>query len=108
MEVALSGAFRSGTNVVRALLELNHGVTVVHAGGWKHAPVPVSEQSPVVGVVKDPYAWLVSMWTYTRDRGARGSSESLTHKELEKFTEFFAYMMLLHPTCRIEWMKEGH
>ncbi len=35
---------------------------------------------------------------YIKD-AAWSTSDSLTFKELEKFTEFFAYMMLLHHTC---------
>jgi hypothetical protein len=65
----LHGAFRSGTNYVRALLELNYNVTVVaNSGGWKHAPVPATFDRdhgwPIVGVVKDPYSWLVSLWRH--------------------------------------------
>ncbi len=36
---------------------------------------------------------------YIKDAGW-STSDSSTFKELEKFTEFFVYMMLLHPTCR--------
>ncbi len=50
MELNLVGPFRSGTNWLRALLELNHDVRVVPAAGFKHHPVPASLDGPVVGV----------------------------------------------------------
>lgn len=71
MELYLSGPFRSGTNWLQALLELNHDVRLVPAAGFKHHPVPASLDGPVVGVLKDPLAWLVSMWRYVNDVGAQ-------------------------------------
>lgn len=71
MQLNLFGAFRSGTNYVRALLELNCRVEVVPGAGFKHAPVPARFEGPVLGVVKDPYSWLVSMWRYVNERGAK-------------------------------------
>ncbi len=71
MELNLVGPFRSGTNWLQALLELNHDVRLVPAAGFKHHPVPASAHGPVVGVLKDPLAWLVSMWRYVNDVGAR-------------------------------------
>lgn len=71
MELNLVGPFRSGTNWLQALLELNHDVRLVPAAGFKHHPVPASVDGPVVGVLKDPLAWLVSMWRYVGDVGAQ-------------------------------------
>ncbi|MGI8821814.1 MAG: hypothetical protein ACR2JP_00675 [Acidimicrobiia bacterium] len=78
--VKLFGAFRSGTNYVKALLELNYRVKVVgNEGGFKHAPVPAMFEGgrfrpfplPIVLVTKAPYPWLVSMWRYVSGPGAR-------------------------------------
>lgn len=75
-QVRINGAFRSGTNYVKALLELNYDVYVVAMrGGWKHAPVPAifapNLEIPVVGSVKDPWSWLVSMWNFIEGPGGR-------------------------------------
>lgn len=76
MEVNIYGAFRSGTNYVKALLELNCDVWVrTRNAGFKHGPVPAlfDEQRwvprPSVGVVKDPFAWLPSLWSYASGPG---------------------------------------
>lgn len=67
--VKLHGAFRSGSNYVKALLELNYEVSVVNGhGGFKHTPITaifegrewIPPPDPILGVVKNPWAWLVS------------------------------------------------
>lgn len=77
LEVNIYGAFRSGTNYVKALLELNYSMWVrIRNGGFKHAPVPavfdqtgwVARES--IGVVRDPWAWLPSMWDYASGPGS--------------------------------------
>jgi hypothetical protein len=74
------GVFRSGTNLITALLELNYLVEVViNEGGFKHAPVPAIFEGgeyrpfplPVILACKDPYSWLVSMWRYMQGEGRR-------------------------------------
>lgn len=79
-QLKLFGAFRSGSNYTRALLELNYDVRVFSGnGGFKHAPVPAIFEAesfrpfpwPILAPVKDPYAWLASMWRYVNDVGAR-------------------------------------
>lgn len=75
-EVAVIGAFRSGTNYLRALLETNyHCRAVYHAYGWKHGFIPVlSSQSaftikpmPGVFVTKAPMAFLDSLFRYRNE-----------------------------------------
>lgn len=80
VHLTMHGAFRSGTNFVKTLLEVNWDVQVHNGrGGFKHAPIPalfadatwtVPDVVPI-GVVKDPWAWLVSMWRFVEDRGGR-------------------------------------
>ena len=80
MEMKIFGAFRSGTNFTKALLEINYDAWVrTRNGGFKHAPVPavfvgsaewMRPKDPVVGVVKDPWSWLPSMWTYVSGPGS--------------------------------------
>ena len=79
-QLKLFGAFRSGSNYLRSLLELNYDVRVLSGiGGFKHAPVPAVFEGeefrpfpwPILATVKDPYAWLVSMWRYVNDVGAK-------------------------------------
>jgi hypothetical protein len=75
------GAFRSGSNYLKALLELNYEVEVVNGhGGFKHAPIPAlfdgrnqwqPPPDPVIGSVKNPWSWLRSMWRYVNGRGAQ-------------------------------------
>lgn len=76
-EVNIYGAFRSGTNYVKALLELNYALWVrTRNGGFKHAPIPalfdqdgwVARES--IGVVRDPWAWLPSIWAYATGPGS--------------------------------------
>lgn len=75
----LFGAFRSGTNYVKTLLEVNYRVRVAtNDGGFKHFPVPAryrgAEFQPfpmhILLVTKDPYSWLTSMWSYVQGTGA--------------------------------------
>ena len=74
------GTYRSGSNYLKALLELNYDVDVRNGdGGFKHAPYPavfggsrwVPPPVPVLVTVKDPYSWLTSMWRYMNGKGAR-------------------------------------
>jgi hypothetical protein len=85
--LALFGAFRSGTNVVKALVELNYHAEVnAVAGGWKHVPVGGRWRNGrydvggvgVLGVVKHPLAWLESFWRYAQGPGTRHVSVGAT------------------------------
>ncbi len=76
----LHGTFRSGSNYVKALLELNYEVEVHNGdGGFKHAPYPamfegrdwIPPQTPVLVTVKDPHAWLTSMWRFVQGKGSQ-------------------------------------
>ena len=80
MRLKHHGAFRTGSNYLRALLELNYDVELVNGmGGFKHAPVPalfddrewLPPADPIVGTVKDPWSWLPSMWRYVQGVGGR-------------------------------------
>lgn len=72
-KIKVFGAFRTGTNYLRALIEWNYPVEVVYntIGGWKHGVV-TSEYLDVlyennlhcIGVVKDPLATLRSIYNY--------------------------------------------
>jgi hypothetical protein len=58
------GERRSGTNYLRVLLQNNLKVEPVFHYGWKHGflSVPaVSSKALLVGVVRDPVDWLISM-----------------------------------------------
>lgn len=74
--VAVMGAFRTGTNYVRFLLEKNFACRIVYdAYGWKHGGVPVLTRYsgltyppvPVVYVVKHPASFITSLYDYFRD-----------------------------------------
>lgn len=71
--VAVVGALRSGTNYLKFLLEQNYEVTAAsNAFGWKHAGVPVMAGDsglaypdiPLAYIVKNPYAFVVSLSRY--------------------------------------------
>ncbi len=69
-QIAVVGAFRSGTNFVQFLLERNY-LCVVDGGahGWKHAPIarPYRDDCqdiPMVVVAKNPFAFLTSLFDY--------------------------------------------
>lgn len=68
--IKIHGLQRSGTNYLSHLINENfHGVKVlVNLGGWKHghyvAPWAVGKEVHVLGIVKNPYSWLVSMFKY--------------------------------------------
>ncbi len=75
-QVAVMGAFRTGTNYVRFLLEKNFDCRIVYdAYGWKHGGVPVLTRYsgltypavPVVYVVKHPASFITSLYDYFRD-----------------------------------------
>lgn len=72
-KVVVMGAFRSGTNYLRTVLEQNYGCEAVfHGYGWKHGFVPVlSAQAtvpvppmPGVFVTKAPLSFLESLHRY--------------------------------------------
>lgn len=72
-QLKVFGAFRTGSNLIRSLLELNYDV-VVHNNNYayKHIPVPaefkknVYKPFPVgiISTVKDPFAFLDSAFRY--------------------------------------------
>lgn len=71
----LLGLFRTGTNYTRTLLELNYHVSVLYdLVGWKHGLVPTYTKhsktsypkAPVLVVIKDPFAVLVSWFEYIK------------------------------------------
>jgi hypothetical protein len=76
-QVAVMGAFRTGTNYVRFLLEQNFQCRILYdAYGWKHGGVPVVTRYsglaypsiPVVYVVKHPAAFITSLYDYFIDK----------------------------------------
>jgi hypothetical protein len=68
--VKIYGLQRSGTNYLTYLVNENFENTqvLVNLGGWKHgtysAPWELGQEVHVLAVVKDPYAWLVSVYKY--------------------------------------------
>ena len=72
-ELKIFGAFRTGSNLVRGLLELNFDVLVHNNNyAYKHIPIPAdfkdNEYKPfpikLVSTVKDPFAFLDSTFRY--------------------------------------------
>lgn len=76
-ELKIFGAFRTGTNLVRSLLELNFKVRVHNNNyGYKHLPVPADYRDnefrpfpiPIVATIKDPFAFLDSTFRYCQEK----------------------------------------
>lgn len=72
-EIKIHGLQRSGTNYVSDLINRNikNSKVLVNIGGWKHgpycAPWVLGREVNVVIVVKDPYAWLKSMYDWWKN-----------------------------------------
>ncbi|AXC48860.1 hypothetical protein DRW48_03370 [Paracoccus suum] len=72
--ICVRGVFRSGTNFLKALLEVNYDCVVSYDSlGWKHGffPIPSTNQGrlrlpnvPVVTMVKNPLHAAVSLYKY--------------------------------------------
>lgn len=72
--VKIYGLMRAGTNYLAALLRVNfNNHVIVNDGGWKHGLYHEPSMRECLGsvvMVRDPYAWLVSVWK--RYEGGRG------------------------------------
>ena len=66
MNLKTYGLLRSGTNYIRALFEWNTDAKVIFStiGGWKHG-LPKVLDIPVLYLVKDPFALMVSLFNYS-------------------------------------------
>jgi len=88
-KITVVGAFRSGTNYVQYLLERNFNCApVIDAHGWKHGLIRPPYRSdalsiPVVAVVKNPFAFLVSLFNYKLD----------ADRNIDAPTEWDAFLM---------------
>jgi hypothetical protein len=93
--VSVSGALRCGTNFLKYMLERDYHVIVdINSFGWKHAGVPVLSADcgltypsvPLAYVVKNPYAFVVSMHRYNQRKFLEGHRISLeAHEEFGRF-----------------------
>lgn len=98
-QLKIFGTFRSGSNLVRALLQLNYNV-LVHNNtyAFKHAPVPASFEDGVfkpfpyriVGIVKDPFAFIVSAFEFCHWNNFRHISAGRSFDEFIK-NKFVVY-----------------
>jgi hypothetical protein len=84
--VTVMGALRSGTNYLKFLLEANYVVRADFvAFGWKHGGVPVLPTGgpasypnvPLFYVVKNPYAFALSLHRYHQRKRQQGHTISL-------------------------------
>lgn len=94
-KLAVLGAMRSGTNLVRRLVETHWDISAGFSSyGWKHAGVPIFSPDsglsypsvPILFVVKNPYAFVVSLFRYRMLAIRRGHRVSVEGGEtLETF-----------------------
>lgn len=72
-KIAVLGAMRSGTNLVRRLVETHWEISAGFSSyGWKHSGVPIFSPDsglpypsvPILFVVKNPYAFVMSLFRY--------------------------------------------
>jgi hypothetical protein len=84
--VAVVGALRTGTNYLKFLLESNYFVRAEFSGfGWKHGGVPILPPGgpasypdmPLIYVVKNPFAFVLSLHRYQRRKREQGHAISL-------------------------------
>lgn len=89
-KVAVLGALRTGTNYLKFLLESNYHVVARFSDfGWKHAGVPIFNpgsgydyrDEPIFFIVKNPYAFVVSLHKYYLAHHAN----ILSHDDFGKF-----------------------
>ena len=85
--VAVAGALRTGTNYLKFLLETNYAVRAESgAFGWKHGGVPILPAGgsasypdmPLFYIVKNPFAFALSLHRYHRRKREQGHAISLT------------------------------
>jgi hypothetical protein len=68
--IKIHGLQRTGTNWLTHLMNENFHNTkaLVNLGGWKHgayaAPWMIGKEVHILGLVKNPYSWLVSVYDY--------------------------------------------
>jgi len=68
--IKIHGLQRTGTNWLSHLINENfhNAKSLVNLGGWKHgpytAPWMIGKEVHVLGIVKNPYSWLASMYNY--------------------------------------------
>jgi len=89
-KIAVVGALRSGTNFLKYLLEQNFLVCAdFDAFGWKHSGVPVLGRNstldypdvPLAYIVKNPYAFAVSLHRYHQRISMHGDRVSVSGSE---------------------------
>ena len=93
--VAAVGALRSGTNYLKFLVECNYHLSASYSAyGWKHAGIPVIADAsalsypdvPVLFIVKNPYAFAVSLHAYYQRKTQLGHRVSLiAHDDFDEF-----------------------
>ncbi|WP_457940347.1 hypothetical protein [Mesorhizobium sp. 10J20-29] len=89
-KIAVVGALRSGTNFLKYLLEQNFLVSAdFNAFGWKHSGIPVLSHNsaldypdvPLAYIVKNPYAFAVSLHRYHQRISTHGDRISISGSE---------------------------
>ena len=77
--VAVVGVFRSGTNYLRSLLELNYRARISYnAFGWKHGLVPIVSRGsavefpnlPTLVIARNPFSAIEALFRYVVKAGA--------------------------------------
>lgn len=59
------GLQRTGTNLIKYLLECHYAVQVdVNIGGWKHGQHKTGNKRPFIFTTKSPFSWLQSIFRY--------------------------------------------
>ncbi len=89
-QVAVLGAMRCGTNLTRHLLETHWEVSAAFSPfGWKHAGLPIFNpdsglaypETPILYLVKDPSAFVLSLYYYRMQAITKGHRVSIEGAE---------------------------
>ena len=93
--LAVVGALRCGTNYLKYLIENNYDVSTSFTSfGWKHGGIPVLSHgsgfdypsAPLAFIVKNPYAFVVSLHRYHMRNVTHGAQISIAaEKEFDAF-----------------------
>lgn len=91
--LAVVGVFRSGTNYLRTLIEINYRAQVVYnAYGWKHGFVPIVTNDyplacprlPTLVITRNPFSAVDALFRYVNSTGANIRCDNHWHEFLRK------------------------
>ncbi len=94
----IHGLQRSGTNYLTHLINKNfkNVEVLVNRGGWKHGPYSLKnilgeEELDVIIIVKNPYAWLVSVYEYWKSNNIGPNLKNVSFPQFLQMKAVFEF-----------------